>query len=171
MHAFSKFGAGAATVLAAVGALTVAGSTAATADTNSVVYSCGSGSQTQQFDERITITAPTDASVGDSIVLDVSVQHDNQAQDPFPAGSITAELDVTVGGAVSDEVTATGLTNEDRVPAGDAPLLTGGQAEVTVPNAGDVTFTPDTFTVVNNGVAVSCTPAEAAPVIATTHVS
>jgi len=75
-----------------------------------------------------------------------------------------------LGGASSGTIVAEGLTNP-QIDPGTPWRLTGGSAQVTFANAGDVTYRPGSLEVNSNGgLLFGCVPQAGAPVAAITHV-
>lgn len=144
----------------------------ALADTVSVGYTCtGPGAPGGVNTLQLTVTAP--ASVPQGATADLAVSATTQLTAPIdlPANTVSAELDLQLGGAGSGSVTASGATNPDAVPSGSTVSVSGGAASVQLTNAGSTTFTPGNIAVHVYGVTVSCTISGTAPVAATTEVT
>ncbi|MFE3599930.1 hypothetical protein [Streptomyces sp. NPDC059142] len=171
MRAIGRTAAGLTMTGAVLGLVTGIGAGTAMADTVSTTYSCAAGGQTLEVTEKITITAPATANTGDTVTLQVAVEHGTKTTGTVPAKSVTAQMVVTVGGAGSGAVTATGLTNPEEIPQGTVPVLSGGTAQVSLSAPGDVTFTPSELTVDNGGLKATCSPIGSVAAAATTHVS
>ncbi|MFF4224352.1 hypothetical protein ACFYZH_16010 [Streptomyces abikoensis] len=148
------------------------GTTSAAADPVSVSYTCtGPGAPSDVQSLQVTVTAP--ASVPQGGTADLTVEASTQLKVPInvPAQAVTGELDLTLGGAASGTVTATGFTNPDPVPSGSGVTLTGGTASVKLDSAGTTTFSPGTAKVHVFGVTVECAVSGSAPVAASTQVT
>ncbi|MCD9194646.1 hypothetical protein [Streptomyces albireticuli] len=163
----------AAAVVAAVTAgLAVLAAPAAGAATVSVGYTCaGPGAPSGVQPVQISMTAPASVPVGGTAELSVDVTTSIKAPLTLPARSVTGELGITLGGAASGSVTATGFTNAAVVPSGTAVKVTGGKAAVKLDAAGTATFAPGKASVHVFGVTVECVVSGTAPVAATTEVT
>lgn len=148
-------------------AVTAATVTPAAADTITVTWSCSSEAGSFTGDYHVTVTAPATAAAGSTHAVSVSAEGATTQDQQIAAGTISATLQVQLGGAGSGVVTATGLTNPEITP-GTPWRVAGGTAQVTYPSAGEVTHTPGTL---DAGV-FTCSPASSpAPVAAVTTVS
>lgn len=149
----------------------IAGGSAASADTVSVSYTCsGFGFPVQNFTYSVTITAPATATRGQTVTLQASIAATSPSSQNVAAGVNRAELDIVLGGASSGTVTATGLTNPS-IQAGTPWRVEGGQAQVTLSNAGTVSFTPATWRMTTFHYGCSVKNGTTAPVADTTSVS
>jgi hypothetical protein len=168
----TRVAAGAVAGVAAVG-LTVTGGAAA-ADTVTLHHQCGLASGPFQSDWHVTITAPATAARGSTVTVTADIVNTRNNTDPVPANKYRGELRIKLGGASTGEILATGLINP-QIDPGTPWRLLGGSAQVTLANAGDVTFSELGFRVLNNdqfGVPFfGCSPVGTVPVADTTHVS
>lgn len=120
------------------------------------------------------IIAPATAARGATVTIEANVTG-TVNYDSAVEGGRAGGMTVTVGGVSSGLVEATGATMP-RIDPGTPFRLVGGRAQVTLPNAGEVTFRPASFyTVINpaSGARHTCwvIPASSAEVVATTRVS
>jgi hypothetical protein len=134
-------------ILAASFGITVFNAPSAAADTVTVSYICGVPTFPPHWNDayRVTVTAPATATRGQTVTVTASLVGIQAT-----ANTYQAALVITLGGASSGTITATGLTNP-AIPAGGTPKWNGGRAQVTLASAGTVTFTPGGFTVTRNG--------------------
>jgi hypothetical protein len=134
-----------AALLAAV-ATTFAAAAPASADTVAVTYICGippfGAYPPATYD--VTITAPATASRGHTVTLTASVVNRATMTESKDVGFYKATLRIDLGGASSGSVETTGLANPALQP-GDLWQLRDGSAQVTLTNAGDVTFSPGSW--------------------------
>lgn len=164
----------ATTAIAAVAAagLVTAGSAPATADTVTSHWVCSRPlGYSGAADFRITVTAPANATRGQTATLTASFYNTVPRGTHEAAGKFRAQLEIAVGGAGSGVVYANGLTNPD-TPA-DEPLgLDGGHVDYTFTTAGTVTFKPQVIRFLDNaGNYSEICGNSATPIAATTHVS
>lgn len=131
----------AAAGVAVAAVLAVATAVPAAADTVTVTWLCTSEAGEFTGDYHVTVTAPATAAVGSTHAVTVSAQGAQNQDQHIEAGTISATLEVQLGGAGSGVVTATGLSNPEIQP-GTPWRVEGGTAQVTYPAAGEVTHTP-----------------------------
>jgi hypothetical protein len=152
-------------------AMLMVGESSAGAGTVSASYQCGSitGGTTGVGPFQVTINAPANAGRGQTVTVTASIAQTQNYGNHVAAGSIRINLDIILGGAASDTIVATGLTNPEIQP--DTPWrVTGGTVRTTLNTVGDVTYRPSTFREVSG--AWGCWPPNGtSPVAATTHVS
>ncbi|GHC46107.1 hypothetical protein [Streptomyces cinnamoneus] len=145
---------------------------AAAADAVSVDYTCtGPGAPDGAQPLQVTMTAPATVPQGGTADLTVEVSTQLTVPIGVPANGVSGEMEITLGGAGSGSVTATGFTNPGRIPSGSTVTLTGGVASVQLDAAGTATFAPGNASVHVFGVTVACTVAGTAPVAASTEVT
>ncbi|MGW1071872.1 hypothetical protein [Streptomyces sp. NPDC002537] len=143
----------------------------ALADTVAVQYTCtGPGAPSGVQSLQIAVTAPASVQQGTAADLTVDVITTLTAPIGIPAGSVSGELSIDLGGAATGSVTATGFTNPDAIPSGTPVTVTGGKVSAQLDNAGSTTFSPGSATVHVFGVTVNCSISGTAPVAATTEV-
>ncbi|MEU5421714.1 hypothetical protein ACFY1P_34445 [Streptomyces sp. NPDC001407] len=143
----------------------------ALADTVAVQYTCtGPGAPSGVQSLSIAVTAPASVEQGGTADLTVDVITTLTAPIDIPAGSVSGELKLDLGGAATGSATATGFTNSDTIPSGTPVTVTGGKASARLDNAGATTFSPGDATVHVFGVTVACSVSGTAPVAATTQV-
>ncbi|HUQ54784.1 hypothetical protein [Lentzea sp.] len=109
-------------------------------------------------DLEITITTADEVRLGDVVNVEVTLRTLDPTRKSLPARAITGDLTITVGGAVRTEITATGLTNANRVIGGHAVLLTGGHAEFVAEVPGTYTFAAGRVDVVTPDYPIVCVP-------------
>jgi hypothetical protein len=154
----------------AVAAVTLASGQAASADTVTVKYTCGGwGLPTSNRTFSVMITAPATAAAGQTVALQASLAGEPSSSSIEPDLN-RSELDIHLGGANSGTVLATGLVNP-KIEPGTPWRMEGGQARVTLANAGTVTFTPGTWRMKTYLYGCSVQNGTTAPVAATTRVS
>lgn len=157
----------AAAGVAVAAVFAVATAVPAAADTVTVTWLCTSEAGEFTGDYHVTVTAPATAAVGSTHAVTVSAQGAQNQDQHIEAGTISATLEVQLGGAGSGVVTATGLSNPDIQP-GTPWRVEGGTAQVTYPAAGEVTHTPGKL----DAGFFTCAPTSPpAPVAAVTTVS
>jgi len=159
-----------ATVTAA--AISTIGAASAEASTVNVKNACGLPGVYAFYQwVQTTINAPTNAARGQTVEVTVSLTGEATFPNGASAGANQATFTIALGGAGSGTITATGLTNP-AIPPGGKETWIGGHAQVTLANAGDVTFTPNRLQVTSgptNGYV--CAALAPVPVVATTHVT
>jgi hypothetical protein len=159
-----------AAALAASIAIVTFGAPSTAADTVSVNYVCGASIWHWNEAFHVTITAPATATRNQTVTVTASLVGTNAGfLDPVPADTYQAALTITLGGASSGTITATGLTNP-ALPARDPLKWNGGRAQVTLANAGNVTFKPGGFAVTEDGFARWTCIAQGSPAVADTTV-
>ncbi|MEU3751364.1 hypothetical protein AB0H17_01170 [Streptomyces olivoreticuli] len=162
-------GAAMAVVLAGVGVGLAA--PPALADTVAVQYTCtGPGAPSGVQSLSIAVTAPASVQQGGTADLTVDVITTLTAPIDLPAGSVSGELTLDLGGVATGSVTATGFGNADTIPSGTPVTVTGGKASAQLDSAGSATFSPGAATVHVFGITVACSISGTAPVAATTQV-
>ncbi|MEV5239156.1 hypothetical protein AB0K89_08580 [Streptomyces cinnamoneus] len=145
---------------------------AVAADAVSVDYTCtGPGAPDGAQPLQVTMTAPASVPQGGTADLAVEVTTALTVPIGVPANGVTGEMEITLGGAGSGSVTATGFTNPGAIPSGSTVTLTGGVASVQLDAAGTATFAPGNASVHVFGVTVACTVSGTAPVAASTEVT
>ncbi|MEU2425686.1 hypothetical protein ABZ619_32580 [Streptomyces sp. NPDC007851] len=144
---------------------------AASADGVTITYSCTEPPYPAgEADFTVFVKAPRKVFQGQTIRLKAAIKSVDPTKVDVPANGVTGTLAITVGGAISSSVTATGLTNEDAVPVGEQVLQTGGKASLTAPVPGVYTYAPGEFVLTTwMGTTLDCAP-ESTPVAATTTV-
>lgn len=156
-----------AAVLTTIAAIATFGATTADAGTATAEYVCGHPPAGGWLDNiQITINAPANAVRGQTVDLTVSMIESRPAPSS-PTDTKQATLEIILGGAGSGTITATGLNPVSRT------VWTGGHAQATLANAGDVSYTPGRFTMLLNGGPSGfwCQPRPPVPVVAITHVT
>jgi hypothetical protein len=167
--------ASAGTVIATVIGLSLAGGGVASAapahsgsgGTISATYDCVANDTTLTF----VVGVRAHARVGQTITLRVRGDlgpHNEGAE--LPADNLNATLALTVSGAQSGTVDATGITNKKAIPLGQEILVSGGRAQVTLTTPGTVSFSLGTFSGTAEGTSQTCTVVGSAPVAASVQV-
>lgn len=158
--------------LVAVMAGMVAASPPASASTSAVdvVFSCSeAGSEQVALTYAVEISAPKTVRRGATIPLTVTAAKPAPAD--IPANGIVGEMEIVLGGAVSGQVTATGLANTTDVPVGEPMTLGPGTASVSATTTGPYTFAPGSFVMdLWVGATLECTLPDGGPVLAKTYV-
>ncbi|WP_406212759.1 hypothetical protein [Streptomyces decoyicus] len=137
-----------------------------------VTYSCSLPERPEPISDEIEfgITAPLVVRRGSYIDLWTTLRTLHGTKFARPANDITGGMGVIVGGAVSSEHTANGLTNVEPAVIGEGVLLSGGHTRFRATEPGLYTFAPGTEVLVVNGGAEGprtvCT-LEGSPVLAT----
>ncbi|RCG30190.1 hypothetical protein DQ384_15655 [Sphaerisporangium album] len=169
MVSFHKKVAGLAASGVLAAGLVVAAASPAAAGTVTASYVCGTYGPQYPAAFTTTVTAPATARRGTTFTVTVDFDTDVITYADEQAGVKVGNMTILLGGAASGGVTATGLTNP-ATPPGQTWKMRGGTAQVTVPNVGDVTFTPDRYRQPYNAYnSLLCVP-QAQVVAATTHV-
>jgi hypothetical protein len=162
--------AGAVTVAATAGLLTV-GAAPAAAGTVTQDYRCVWMRVVVRHTFDITITVPATVTRGRPFTVTATVVSRHPVSQPHPAGEWTGRHTITLGGASSGSVTVD--------PMSSPPLRTGqpwfitGSTQITLDTAGTVTFRPGDTVFTSPGT-LGCQPdtlAPPVPVAATTQVS
>jgi len=157
---------------AAVLSLTTGSSPAfASSEGVTITYSCTEPPYPAgEADFTVFINVPKKVIQGQTISLKASILSVDPTKVDVPAGGVDGTLAISVGGAATTGVTATGLTNQDAVPIGEQVLQSGGTASLTTSTAGVYTFTPGEFVITTwMDTTLDCAP-ESTPVAATTTV-
>ncbi|MCC3769839.1 hypothetical protein [Streptomyces sp. UNOC14_S4] len=163
--------AGAAVAAVLAGAGTVLAAPPALADTVPVQYTCtGPGAPAGVQSLQVAVTAPDEVHQGTTASVSADVITTITAPIDLPAGSVTGELTLDLGGAGTGSVTATGFSNADVVPSGTPVSVTGGKVPVQFHAVGPTTFSPGSASVHVFGITVECAISGTAPVAATTRV-
>ncbi|MBN6037364.1 hypothetical protein [Amycolatopsis sp. 195334CR] len=132
-------------LLTAVAATLVLSATPAAAGTVSVDYVCNGGSIVSfPATYLTTITAPASVSQGDTATVRIEYTGVVPWHSDTAAGTYTGQGGFKLGGAATGLVQAPWLSNP-AIRAGEVMRFTGASAQVTFPNKGQVTFTPDRF--------------------------
>lgn len=112
-----------------------------------------------ESDFTLTVKAPKLVLEGQRIDLKATLGSVDASKVDVPAQGVNTTLDITVGGAISTTVTATGLTNAAAVPTGQQVLQTGGTASLNASAPGLVTYKPGEFvTTTWMDTVLDCTP-------------
>ncbi|QHC23968.1 hypothetical protein [Streptomyces sp. GS7] len=144
----------------------------ASADSVSVGYTCtGAGAPSGVNPIQVTLNAPATIAQGGTANLTLSATTQMTAPVDLPAGAVTAEADIVLGGANSGTATATGFTNDSAVPSGSTVSVSGGTASIQLNDVGTTTYTPGAIAVHVFGLTVNCTVADTAPVLGSTEVT
>jgi hypothetical protein len=165
-----------AAAAAAAVVLTVLAAPPASAGTVTVQYTCRHVIVGAPKDRTMLmeIIAPATARRGTTVTLETTITDTVNSQFDDPAGFYRGSMTIGVGGASSGSVEATGLTNR-AIAAGTPFRLVDGRAQVTLPNAGDVTFRPGVWRLhaTSGAVFLVCQlrSSETAAIAATTHVT
>lgn len=164
----------AAAIALGVAAIVVAqpatASTTAQPRTVTLDYYC---SPTESLTVSWTITTPKTVRLGEPVPIEVSGDFGpNGSEFTIPAGSTTAELEITIGqpNGVNATVTATGLANPTDQPPGSRRVVTGGSASFTPVDAGYHTFFPGAVTGHGSGQTQTCTVIGVPPLASKTQV-
>ncbi|PWI15900.1 hypothetical protein DI272_18305 [Streptomyces sp. Act143] len=122
---------------------------------------------------KVEITAPATAEVGDEVEVvwkfvqaasknpDLIDIGENQVK---PAGTLKA------AGAQSADIAMAGPQENPPIPKGGAMVLSDMKGTLKLTTAGEVTLTPDAYTVTAYGTDTKCTPSAAVPAAATIDV-
>ncbi|MFJ9559661.1 hypothetical protein ACIRQQ_06420 [Streptomyces fuscichromogenes] len=169
--------AAAALVLAGAGALL--GATAGTAQAAEVSYATHCVPPAGVADPvdgttKVEVTAPATAKVGDTVDItwkfvqaasknpDIIVIEKNKVQ---PSGTLKA------AGAQSADIAMVGPRENPEIPKGGAMVLSDMTGKLKLTSPGEVTLTPDAYTVNAYGTDTVCTPTETVPKAATIEVT
>ncbi|MFC6081117.1 hypothetical protein [Sphaerisporangium aureirubrum] len=153
----------------AVAALLTLDAAPASAGTVTVNYTCAAITGPwgyKVFD--VSVTSPATVTRGQTAAVQVAMTDTFMSTTSLAAGVVRGTMTLHLGGAGSGTVDATGLTNPAVAP-GTPWRVSGGSAQVTFANAGDVTFTPGVFRAGAWGCGVRT--GYTAPVASTTHVN
>lgn len=145
---------------------------AATADTVLMKYRCGNAvTGGWDYNWNITITAPATATRGQTVTLNVSAESTIPTTEPVEANLVFGFLDIRLGGASSGTVGSTRMSNPD-IEAPTPLELTGGTAQATLANVGEVTYKAARFSYGITGAGLWCDPRPGfvPPVVTTTRV-
>ncbi|ELP61362.1 hypothetical protein ACKI1I_39905 [Streptomyces turgidiscabies] len=112
---------------------------------------------------KVQITAPATAKVGDEVeVVWQFTQAASKNPDliDLPANSVQPSGVLKVGGAQTADVAMVGPRQNPAIPKGGAMILSAMGGKVKLTTAGDVTLTPDAYTINAFGTDTKCTPTE-----------
>lgn len=112
---------------------------------------------------KVQITAPATAKVGDEV--DVVWQFTQAAsKNPdlidLPANSVQPSGVLKAAGAQTADIAMVGPRQNPAIPKGAAMVLSAMKGKVKLTTAGDVTLTPDAYTINAFGTDTKCTPTE-----------
>lgn len=168
--------AGAALVLGGAGALL--GLTAGTAQAAEVSYATHcvppAGITPVDGTTKVEITAPATAKVGDTVdVVWKFVQAASKNPDiiDLPANSVQPSGVLKAAGAQSGDIAMTGPRENPAIPKGGAMVLSDMKGSLKLTTAGQVTLTPDAYTVNAMSTDTKCTPTETVQKAATIEVA
>ncbi|MEU1868351.1 hypothetical protein [Streptomyces gardneri] len=136
-----------------------------------------SGLPPVQGTTKVLITAPAEAKVGDEVeIVWKTVQAASKNPDVLDLGADTVKPSgvLTVGGAGSGTVAMEGPRKNPPIPKNSAMVLPEMKGKLKLDKAGDITLTPDKYTInVSKPLSTDtkCTPKEAVPVAATIKVT
>lgn len=132
-------------LLTAAAATLALSATPAAAGTVSVDYICNSGSIVSfPATYLTTITAPATVARGETATVRIEYVGVVPWHSDTAAGTYTGHGGFLLGGAATGWVKAPGLANP-AIRGGEVMRFTGASAQVTFPDKGQVTFTPDRF--------------------------
>ncbi|WP_443041561.1 hypothetical protein [Streptomyces sp. B21-083] len=123
---------------------------------------------------KVRITAPATAKVGDEVeVVWQFTQAASKNPDliDLPANSVQPSGVLKVAGAQTADVAMVGPRQNPAIPKGAAMILSAMGGKVKLTTAGDVTLTPDAYTINAFGTDTKCTPTEPVPSSATIKVT
>ncbi|KQX11899.1 hypothetical protein ASC82_18865 [Streptomyces sp. Root431] len=136
-----------------------------------------SGLPPVQGTTKVLITAPAEAKVGDEVeIVWKTVQAASKNPDVLDLGADTVKPSgvLKVGGAGSGTVAMEGPRKNPPIPKNSAMVLPEMKGKLKLDKAGDITLTPDKYTInVSKPLSTDtkCTPKEAVPVGATIKVT
>ncbi|MGC7094033.1 hypothetical protein ACPZ19_05170 [Amycolatopsis lurida] len=132
-------------LLTAAAATVVLAATPAAAGTVTTDYVCNGGSIVSfPATYLTTITAPATVAQGETATVRIEYTGVVPWHSDTPAGTFAGHGGFMLGGAATGWVKAPGLVNP-AIRAGEVMRFVGASAQVTFPNKGQVTFTPDRF--------------------------
>ncbi|MEU9287319.1 hypothetical protein AB0D57_22015 [Streptomyces sp. NPDC048275] len=123
---------------------------------------------------KVEITAPATAKVGDEIeVVWKFVQAASKNPDliDLPKDSVKPTGTLKASGAQTADIAMEGPQENPEIPKGGDMVLSDMTGKVKLTTAGDVTLTPDAYTVTAYSTDTKCTPQEAVPAAATIKVT
>ncbi|UIX35590.1 hypothetical protein LUX31_28495 [Streptomyces sp. GQFP] len=112
---------------------------------------------------KVEITAPVTAKVGDEVdVVWKFTQAASKNPDliDLPANSVQPSGVLKAGGAQSADIAMVGPRENPAIPKGGAMVLSDMKGKVKLTTAGDVTLTPDAYTINAFGTDTKCAPTE-----------
>lgn len=112
---------------------------------------------------KVEITAPATAKVGDEVdVVWKFTQAASKNPDliDLPANSVQPSGVLKAGGAQSADIAMVGPRENPAIPKGGAMVLSDMKGKVKLTTAGDVTLTPDAYTINAFGTDTKCAPTE-----------
>ncbi|WP_105973431.1 hypothetical protein [Streptomyces geranii] len=112
---------------------------------------------------KVQITAPATAKVGDEVdVVWKFTQAASKNPDliDLPANSVQPSGVLKAAGAQTADVAMTGPRENPAIPKGGAMVLSDMKGKVKLTTAGDVTLTPDAYTINAFGTDTKCAPTE-----------
>ncbi|MCX5391089.1 hypothetical protein [Streptomyces sp. NBC_00094] len=136
-----------------------------------------SGLPPVQGTTKVLVTAPAEAKVGDEVeIVWKTVQAASKNPDVLDLGADTVKPSgvLKVGGAASGTVAMEGPRQNPPIPKNSAMVLPEMKGKLKLTAAGDITLTPDKYTInVSKPLSTDtkCTPKEAVPVGATIKVT
>ncbi|MFJ3672372.1 hypothetical protein ACIPSE_38540 [Streptomyces sp. NPDC090106] len=122
---------------------------------------------------KVEITAPATAKVGDEIeVVWKFVQAASKNPDliDLPADSVKPSGVLKAAGAQSADIAMTGSQENPAIPKGGAMVLSDMKGTLKLTTAGELTLTPDAYTVTAYGTNTECAPTETVQQAATVDV-
>jgi hypothetical protein len=123
---------------------------------------------------KVEITAPATAKVGDEIeVVWKFVQAASKNPDliVLPKDSVKPTGTLKASGAQTADIAMEGPQENPEIPKGGDMVLSDMTGKVKLTTAGDVTLTPDAYTITAYSTDTKCTPKEAVPAAATIKVT
>ncbi|MFF1743740.1 hypothetical protein [Streptomyces mirabilis] len=123
---------------------------------------------------KVEITAPATAKVGDEIeVVWKFVQAASKNPDliVLPKNSVKPTGTLKASGAQTADIAMEGPQENPEIPKGGDMVLSDMTGKVKLTTAGDVTLTPDAYTITAYSTDTKCTPQEAVPAAATIKVT
>lgn len=123
---------------------------------------------------KVEITAPATAKVGDEIqVVWKFVQAASKNPDliVLPKDSVKPTGTLKASGAQTADIAMEGPQKNPEIPKGGDMVLSDMTGKVKLTTAGDVTLTPDAYTITAYSTDTKCTPQEAVPAAATIKVT
>lgn len=112
---------------------------------------------------KVEITAPATAKVGDEVdVVWKFTQAASKNPDliDLPANSVQPSGVLKAGGAQTADIAMVGPRENPAIPKGAAMVLSDMKGKVKLTTAGDVTLTPDAYTINAFGTDTKCAPTE-----------
>ncbi|WP_372412180.1 hypothetical protein [Streptomyces luteireticuli] len=120
---------------------------------------------------EVTVTAPVSVPQGGTAELSLDVFMGMNSPISVPARSVKGTAGLSLGGAQTGQMNATGLTNPDAIAGGKPVILSGGRASVRLDTPGKVTVTPGDMSFTAMGIIASCMLKGTAPAAATVEVT